>query len=569
MPSSRPLRACLPLILTASLALAACEQPKWDDPAYVSQQLLSADATVRKVAMGKIGALSEDQKKALLPALVKVYLEKDLNQKEVMSLLVRLRDPAAKDAYLEEVKTNATGFAGVAAEALGDAKAKEAIGDMIKLLETTDDNEIKQGLLRGMAAMPDPQMVPALVKVLQLDADNNPIALHSYSCDILGEIAQDSPQSLDQAAIKELARGVFLSNTTRQDVSKECGLAVQRLGTPAVAEFIKILRGEREDIKLLMSTYKFPINRSSGVAATRLTGLRAKEAVAPFIEALSVADISIPSTITSREDKLGWVTTQVQVFHEIILGLGDLGAPEARELLTKILLGEKNKDYSALLDYTTETQLRQDAAEALNRIGDRSAAPALLKAAKDGVIVDLEKIVKAQEAKGQAVPAVERYSFNIISTRAYINLAGADAEAGLKTLIDAAKNEELKKEYQSYAPVLAAFKECDAKGDPKAKAACYSAKLKDQNALVREKAVYEISRLPSDAAAPVLLENLGTSFMDTRELIIWALYRHPTKDAVAKVEEQIKKDEGQRDRATRMAAYLQTLLLAWLKNNAA
>lgn len=559
--------ALVSLFCLAALSLTACEQPRWDDPTYVGQQLESKDPTVRKLAMGKLDALKDEQKKTIVPTLTKIYLEKDSNQKDIMKMLVQLRDSAAKDAYLEEVKTNATGYAGAAAEALGDAKAKEAIGDMLKLLETTDNNDTKQGILRGMASMPDEQMVPSLIKVLQLDSDNNPIALHSYACDILGDIAQEKPQVFDEAAIKELTRGIFLSNTMRQDVSKECGMALQKLGAPAVPELLKIFRGEREDLKLLMSTYKFPLNRPAGVVATRLTGLRAAEAGQPFIDALN-AEAKIPENLRSQEDQIGWIQTQVQVFHEIVLGLGDIGVKEAIPTLTKILLGEKNKDYSSLLDYTTETQLRQDAADALNRIGDRASAEALLKAAKDGVIEDLEKIAKAQEAKGEPVPANQRYSFNITSAKAFANLAGADGEAGINSLIAAAKNEDLKKELGNFLPMTATFKECDAKGDDKAKAACYGTKLKDQNALVREKAVFELSRLPGEAAAPVLNENVGTTFMDTRELILWALYRHPNKDAITKIEAVLKSEEGQRDKSARLAAYLQNLLLAWLKNNA-
>lgn len=563
----RSLILCVLLSLGA-LSLAACEQPRWDDPAYVSQQLESADATTRKVAMGKIEGLKEDQRKALVPALTKIYLEKDSNQKDVMKMLVQQRDPAAKDAYLEEVKSNATGYAGAAAEALGDAKIKEAVPDMVKLLETTDSNDTKQGLLRGMAAMPDEQMIPALIKLLQMNSDDDgAIPLQSYACDILGDIAQAKPQALDAAAIKTLTKGVFLSNTLHQDVSKECGLALQKLGQPAVADLLTIFKGERDDLKLLMSTYKFPLNRPVGVAATRLTGMRAKEAGQPFVDALN-APVQIPESLRSQEDRLGWIQTQVQVFHEIILGLGDIGVAESVPTLTKILLGEKNKDYSSLLDYTTETQLRQDAAEALNRVGDRAAAASLLKAAKDGVIEDLEKLAKAQEAKGAPVPANQRYSFNITSAKAFVNLAGADAEAGLTSLIDAAKNDELKKELGMFSPMIATFKECDAKGDDKAKAACYGAKLKDQNVLVREKAVYELSRLSTEAAAPVLNENLGTTFMDTRELIIWAVYRHPNKDAITKIDAILTAEEGQRDKSMKLAAYLQKLLRAWLHNNA-
>lgn len=559
-------RCALATALVSLVGLTACEQPKWDDPAYISQQLAKKDPNMRTVALSKLEALKDDKKKAVIPALTKLYLEKDPNQKNVMKILVKLRAPEAKKAYMEEVKTNATDYAAAAAEALGDSKAKEAIPDMLATLEKTDNDGLKQGLLRGLQQMPDAQMVPTLTKILLLDADNNPIALHAYACEILGEVAQTTPQAFKPESVKALTRGIFLANKMRQNVSTQCGLAVQQLGKPAESELVSMFKGERKDVQSLMMAYKFPQNQPKGVAATRLTKLYAKDSAGPVFTETIKAVQEIPKSLRAKADQIAWIQMQIQLMQEVILGLGDLRVVGAKDVLVSLLNGDKNKDMSAILDYTSETLLRQNAATALNAIGDRSAAPALLDAAKKGLIKDLEKLAKIQEKKGQPMPGLQRYSFNVTSARMYALLAGADAEKGINELIAGAKG-AVKKYYTSLLVMPKTFKECQ-KGDDKAKAACFGAKLKDKNTLVREKAAFELGRLSSAAAAPVLAQNLSIQSLDTREILTQQIYHHPSKAALSAVETLLKKEATRRDAAAKQDRYRLKMLRAWLKNNA-
>lgn len=564
--SVRGILSCATLCLFAGSM--ACEQPRWDDPAYIQAQLEKKDPTMRTVALDKMDGLKEEQIKTLVPILTKVYLEKDSNQKEIMGVLVKMRDPAAKDAYIEEVKTNATEYAAVAAEALGDAKITEAIPDILALLEKTDNNELKKGLLRGMQLMPDASMVPALTKLLQLDADNNPIALHAYSCEIMGEIAQKTPQALDVPAIQALTKAMFLSNKTNQRVSRECGFAVQQLGKSGVKEMVKVYSGERQDVQMLMRAYKLPPNQSKGVATARLSKLQAAEAGPLFLAELSKKQ-EIPPKLKG-DLKLAWVQMQIQVLQEATLGLGDLRHAPAKDTLVAVLRGDKNVDLDVVLDYTSETLLRQSAANTLNAIGDRSATKDLLQAAQTGVINDLEKLARLQEKKGQAMGGLQRYSFNVTTAQAWLMLAPAgELDAGTAALLKStpAKNAEVKAFYDSFAPVVAASKECTAKADDAQKAACYTAKLKDKSALVRQKGAFELARMPSAVAAPVLAKNISVDSLATREVLTQALYAHPSKAAVSAVEALLKKEASVSGTPARADRLRLKMLLAWLKNN--
>ncbi len=554
--------------LLCTLTLFGCEQPKWDDPAYVSAQLNDEDPNRRKAALERIKELPLAERqamvKATVPALTNLYKRKDSNQRDVLDMLLPLRDAAAVEVYVDELKNNSFKQAGNAAELLGELKHQAALPDMLKLLESSDDPDVKQGILRGFKHMPDASLVAPLTTVLKLDADDHPIALHAYSCEVLGEVALIAPEAFDADAKKTLVRSVFLANNLRQDVSRQCGLAVQKLGDPVIPELIALFKGENEGVQRLMMAYKFPPNRSRGVATNRLTSLRAKEAGPLFIEALNVK-VAVPDDI-ARDQRLPWVQIEAQVFGEMILGLGDLRATEARPLLESVLQGQKNADWEPIRDYAVEAQLRQDAARALNLIGDRAAAPTLLAVAKTGKIEDLEKLAEATAKQGQPMADLERYTLNYTVAQAYVNLAGADAEAGLNEIIAASKGEGLKAALEKLRPAAKLHASCTARGDQAAQATCYGEQLKDAEPATRTKAVHELSRLAAAISSPVLAANIATDSLDTRELIGSALYHAPSPEALKQVEATLTKSESSRGDAARLDRNRLELLRAFLKN---
>jgi HEAT repeat protein len=545
--------------------VVACEQPNWEDPAYVAKQLESADANLRQLALEKIKEKRGDALKPHVPALVKLYAAGGSTQKDAMTMLVGLRVPEAKEAYMAEVKSNATGYAAACAEALGDSQTREAIPEMLSLLETTDSDEVKRGLLMGMAKMPDPQMIPALVKILGLDEDQGGnIGLQAYACEILGEVGLKTPGAFTAEAVTALSRAVFLSNNRQQNVSRECSLASQRVGKPMEPAFESIFKGEREDITKLMMKYQFAINRPRGVAASRLVSLRAANAAKLFIDSLSKPRVA-PEILKTREAKLSWVQTEAQVTHEEILGLGDLGAVEGKDTLLKIARGEREKDWELILDYATETQLRQDALMALASLGDRSVLPELAKLMDKGVVSYLEARAKAMDKAGEPMPAIQRYTFNYTAAKAYALLAtGADA-GPFDKYVGGVKDAAYKAELEKFKAAFAVAAECGGKPDAAAQAACYGAKLSDKDAVVREKAAYELMWLPAEAAGPVVVAALGNPNLDTRERLVYAAYRHGSKAGVAKIEEVLKAENGQSKLAA--AHHGMKMLHAWLVHN--
>jgi HEAT repeat protein len=558
--------------LICAAALTACEQPDWKNPDYISKRLTEGDSTDRQIALQKVDELDEEQQIKLAPALATVYLEGGANEKEAMQYLVQFRAPEAKDAYMKEIRENNAGYAAAAAAALGEAGVKEALPDMLALYNESDDMELKQGLLRAFAYLPDPQLVEPLTKTLNLDVDNFPIALHSYSCEILGDIGQENPQAIDEAAKRAMVKGLFLGNMTGQNVSKECGLAIQQLGASTVPLLLETFAGENEGVNSLLLKYNkapdfaFPSNRPKAVAAVRLAALKSDKALDPFLKDLDSTK-EAPEQL-SGQHAMQWRVTEAQATSEIINGLGDVGDKKATEVLAGIVKKEKiEEEWDDITDWQVELQLRQDASFALVRLGDRSGAKALIEMARDGVINDMERL--ATQLKGdRKMPLLQRYQFNWMMAQSYAFLTDADGLDALVALIKDTKEDELKKKYESFIPVIKEGGECLGKGEPAAQAECFGELLDSDDKLVRQKAAYELSRLPAQAAGPVLTEHLGHDDLETREVVSFAAYRAPSKGMVDKINEVLKKEE---DRGKQFARdhYRLKLLRAWLKNNSA
>src|SRR5690554_5287609 len=158
--------------------LTGCEAPDWENPDYVAKMLQEGESAQKSMALENLRRFPEERYSEVAPALVEIYMAGERDAKDAMSYLVQWRVKEAADAYVKEMQTNEAGYAGAAAEALGTLNHRAAVPQMIEALQATDNNDRKQGILRGMARMSDPQMVAPMVELLKLDADNFPIALH-------------------------------------------------------------------------------------------------------------------------------------------------------------------------------------------------------------------------------------------------------------------------------------------------------------------------------------------------------------------------------------------------------
>ncbi len=572
--TSNILRRFAPVLVLGATTLIACEAPNWENPEYVGRMILDKDLVTQRTAIEKVGDLPEADRKTLLPQLIEVYKREGANQKMAMQHIVQYRDASAKDVYLSELKTDLTGYARASAEALGEIGAQDAVPDMLAVLAKTDKSEVKLGIIQAFGHMPTAEMVPALLGVLKLDVDSNPINLHAYACEVLGNLAQKSPAAITPDALEQITLAVFYGNMTGQSLDLECGLAIQQIGAPAVPELLKIFRGERADVQKLMLKYdtpksSFPQNSPKLIAAKRLASLRATDAITPLSEWLAGEHVA-PEDVKDQK-AVDWRMKEGQVMSEVIRGLGDIRGTTQIPLLSEIVEGKRinDDDWSDVTDWKVELQLRQDAGFALNALGHRASAALLLDQADKGVINDMEKLFARDEANGNPPNHVQRYQFNWMSLRTAAMLStGADLERFQTiTTKNAEKYPELSKKMGEFIPVVQLAAECQGKPDDSAKAQCWGGKLSDNRPELREKAAWELGRLPAAAALPVILQNLGTDFLDTREILTFNLYLMPDKSSIDAIKKLLEAEKSKGGADHRLDRYRLKLLKAWLQNN--
>lgn len=558
-------------LVAISVGLTGCEEPDWTNPDYVSKQLLEGDAVERRMVLSRISDLDDEALAKVAPALAKVYLEDGPNQKEAMSQLVQIRHESAKDAYIAELKSNATGYAGASAKALAAVGATDALDDMLAVLDSSDDPNTKVDILSSLARLPDPKVLPPLKKILSQDVDTTPITLHAHACEALGEIALQNPDAIDDETIEAVTLAVFFANNTNQTLDASCGLAIQRIGPKAAPELLKIFALERDDVQKLMLKYDrpdgtpFPQNHPKLVAAKRLASLRATEAAEVFVADLDSVK-EAPSSLRGQS-AVNWRIKEGQATSELIYALGDIGEPVARPILEKVVTNEIEEQWDDITDGMIELQLRQDAASALNRLGDRASASTLLKMADEGVIIDFERRAAMLEERGQPVKEVERYQFNWIVALEFAYLSDGSELEDYTKFVEETKGDykDLGAKLESFIPLLELAAECDAKADDAAKAACYEPKLKDNSPEMRAKAAWEISRLSPEVASKTIAKNLQSEFMDTREVLVFGLYRAPSEEAVKAIEELLE-EESNRGGEYKLDHFRMRLVHAYIKH---
>jgi len=242
---------------------------------------------------------------------------------------------------------------------------------------------------------------------------------------------------------------------------------------------------------------------------------------------------------------------------------GDLGSPDVFDLIAEAANTEGSATGPALL--------RIEGQRAAGRIGLDKVAPAL-KTQMDNVdISQSEHVLAALVQLGKKDIAAplwamtsadgffkncksqdntdDQCKFNELQVRKvrvlnYTRVApGADLDTFAKAAADE-KNPKLKEEMEKAKARIQTAKDCDGKEA----VACFSEKLKDPNALVRDRAAYELLWANTDAARDALMTVLTDKDNEVRYAAIMGILRRLPKDGVAaadKVKAQLESEKGQ------------------------
>lgn len=490
-------RALLSSLLIAGLVGSGCSGDP-NDPRTWAKKL--GNLRTQKEALDALAKMDNDRAKAALPELMALY--KESKNPDHLQFIARFKAPESKPLFIEALEFSDDDFdkATVAAGALGDMKAGDAVEPLIKAAEKplpikSRANAVRLAAIRALVKIGDPAAVPALTRILSTSADEQDFLLNQKAALALAELR-------DPRAVPALIKGLFMTGRGA-GIFQECRLALVRIGAPSVDGLITLLARKNAEMEAMAKKLKFD-EVTPGVIPTKaawvLGDLRSPKAVGPLLEALK------------RPERGGEHTN-------IIMALGQIGEPAAVDALVALVKDPK----AAAKD-------RFAAADALYLSGDKRAVPTLMEVARSGyVTVDGQK---ASDLRANAAIDLSR-------------IAGKEHYAAFKELVD--KETEAEGPFGEALDRMQIANEC---GDD---LTCYGKKLSDPSPTRAEKAAFAIG-FSGDATrgVPLLLgalKSLASMPQDryvVQQAVLYSLARLADKRCTAcvdKLEKQIERDE--------------------------
>ncbi len=456
----------------ACLLLAACGNPK-DAEGWAKR------AQSRSRLDEKLQALEEVRKapgdrKAAVPALVAIVSDPRTHAKaraEAANALGEIGDPAAVPALVAAVTPGATERDAIelnrhVADALGELRAREAV-PVLTSLTASPDGFTQVAAVDALGKIGDPAAVDTLVGVATGERVEPFTAKKALLA--LGRIGDTSiaPATKDKL-VRALVQMLFEERPPGVSYFPEASFAVVEIGTPMAAPLLAVLEGKDAGLTAWASKHGVVPGALYAKSAQLLGDVGGPDAVPALVQKLSYQDAD------------AGVATYVRVF--AAESLGRMRAREAARPLAELAAREKDPD------------VRDRYCDALARIGDPVAIPPLRAAAnaapswdlREGPLVALSRLGGDPERK-----AVD-------------DAREKQCAKGCAAKIEAA--------YEGMRARLDAAKACA--GD----LGCWTGKLGDASAAVRDRAALEVGRMGLAAQAPALGDALVRPVSDERDL---------------------------------------------------
>ncbi len=470
--------AFIPLLSLFSVALVtgvfACSPSA--EPGTVEFWLEQLDDTQkRQEALRELGKLGDER---ALPAVLTLFNEPGEWQPKAAFALGQLGDVSATQDLIANVDFQVgTGrdkgsklkqrINQNVARALGMLKATDGVDPMINLMKNQEPNTKEQAMI-ALGKIGDERGVEPLMAIATGTA-------HPY----LRKIAIQSLGDLGNAkAIPALIEMLFVEVPGISFVN-EAGYSLAQIGKPAADALVTTLERKNKKVEAIRlgDGSKIQEGAIEAKAARILGDLKISSAEKSILAALG----KYYGQFTGKGQMHATIPGAVM---ELTEALGKVGGDASVPMIQKIAL-------------TEDARVRGKATEALTNLGARKAIPTLVDSAKKGT----------KEARRHAVVAISRLGL-AKDIASYDTLAAGGGEvdgATMKKLIDAHRGR------------LVAAKECDTKAD------CWTAKLSDADALVRERAALELGWGGDAASISGLLKAAEDDDADVRLAAIHSL----------------------------------------------
>ncbi len=421
-------------VIAVACLLAACGNPT--NPAGWAKRAASRSRLDEKLqALAEVRKAPGDRK-AAVPYLVEVLKQAPRARAQAAVALGEIGDPSAAKPLIEALEAN-SGDRDVLdadryiADALGALRAKEAV-PALKELVTSPDGYVQVAAIDALGLIGDPAAVDPLIAVATGERFETFTAKKAVLA--LGRIGDPRAGPTVLKMLFDERRGVSFF--------PEAAFAVAQIGRPMAAPLLAILEGR--DVALASWA------KQKGVVPGALVAKSAQ----------LLGDVGGPDAVPALLAKLAYHDADPGVaLYVRVLAAESLGRMRARDAVRTL---------SDLVPKEKDPNVRDRYCDALVRIGDATALPALKAAAAAG----------EWDLREGPLTAVSRL--------------GA---AGERPFVDAAKERDCAKGCSpeveaAFAGMAARLEAAKACGD----AACWAGKLAEGSAAVRDRAALELGR---------------------------------------------------------------------------
>ncbi len=391
-------------------------------------------------------------------------------------------------------------------KALGQLKATKAVPTLLKLIDKTRDAQVTLKAVRSLGKIGDASAVEKLAEIATTH-DNK--FMRKNAIVAMGYIG-------DPKATDALVEMMFVEF---QGVSfyREASFALYQVG-PAVADaLLEAMALKNKKVNAYFE--KIGGMKESAIKAKCgfvLGDLRDKRAVEPLLEAFKAA---------SNPESMDPV---VMTYASNPLAV--LGDPRAVTALSSQML-------------TLDASIRDPMMRALNMLGDRSVAPAMIDAmSKENFVKECVKQTgsSAEVCGGEETKASLHGAQKAAGDHAS-NLAGAEHLAAYEAQVAAEKDPKIKAEFTKFLARVKAAAEC------KEDAKCWAKKLGSDDWRVREKAGWELMRLKDNSVLDTLAKGLKDKKAEARSAAIMAYWSYGDGRVIDSVRQQLADEQSAAD----------------------
>ena len=434
------------------------------------------DRRTRTDAIHELGKLG---KKEALPELIHWLQQEGDWQPAAAYAIGQIKDASASQVLIEQIDFSAGGKSDRAslnrnktniniARALVMIKSPQAAAPLLRLLDG-GDAKVREAVMQALGHLGDAAAIEALTSVTQDDPEP---FLRKVAVQALGDLgAPEGVPALVQMLYREMPGVSFYADAR---------FALIQVGSAAVPLLLQTIDRKNEAVEALRLPDGAPFTPGAieAKAASVLGALRAKEAEERIIAALKKYHKLLPKPDAPTYPGIAGAVI------ELCYALGDLGGSTAVAALLPLVSA-------------TDPSVRLGVTEALTTIGDRSVVDTLLAAAKTGDVT----------AKKATLVAASR-----LGGKAHLQSFDALAQGDLAELARNAR------------PRLEAAADCETN------TACWTKKLTDPNAVVRERAAYELGWQAAAGGTPALLKAAEDDDAQVRMAAVLSLWRHDDVD---------------------------------------